>query len=272
MKINDEIDRLYQLPLKEFTPARNALAKTSGVDAAGIRALLKPTVPAWAVNQLYWRERKVYDQLIDAAEKLRTAHRSLLAGTSVDLHAAEAVHRDKIRAASQAVRAILADADESQSPANLTAISETLEALPTADETAGRLTKALKRMGFEALAGVGPRPASSPARSLSLVKPRDKEHAKPPISDTRKREIDELEARANKIAAEERQQLADVERARRELQRAETAQQRIEEELAEAVEKVKQLRADLSAREKAHKAIAAEQSKVEQRLEKLKAP
>ena len=50
--IEDEIARLYQLPLDEFTSARNALAKRAGSDAAGIRALTKPSVPAWAVNQL----------------------------------------------------------------------------------------------------------------------------------------------------------------------------------------------------------------------------
>ena len=34
--LDSEIDRLYQLPLDEFTSARNALAKTSGSDAARI--------------------------------------------------------------------------------------------------------------------------------------------------------------------------------------------------------------------------------------------
>ena len=83
MKIEDEVDRLYQLPLKEFTPARNALAKQADGDhAATVRALQKPSVPAWAVNQLYWQKRAVYDELVEAAERLRTTHRSLLAGNS----------------------------------------------------------------------------------------------------------------------------------------------------------------------------------------------
>src|SRR3954451_19713893 len=53
--LEQEIERLYQLPLEEFTPARNALAKGS-TEAARIRALAKPPIGAWAVNQLYWTD------------------------------------------------------------------------------------------------------------------------------------------------------------------------------------------------------------------------
>ena len=60
-----EIDRLYQLPLDEFTAARNALAKKAGADGASIRSLTKPPVAAWAVNQVYWRDRSTYDALIE---------------------------------------------------------------------------------------------------------------------------------------------------------------------------------------------------------------
>ena len=56
---DDLIDQLYQLPLDEFTAARNALAKSSG--QASLKALEKPTLAAWAVNQLYWHQRATYD-------------------------------------------------------------------------------------------------------------------------------------------------------------------------------------------------------------------
>ena len=69
--LDSEIDRLYQLPLDEFTSARNALAKTAGPDAARIRALVKPPIAAWAVNQLYWKKRNVWDDLIAASENAR---------------------------------------------------------------------------------------------------------------------------------------------------------------------------------------------------------
>jgi hypothetical protein len=52
--LDARIDQLYQLPLEEFTSARNALAKDAGADAARVRALTKPPIAAWAVNQLHW--------------------------------------------------------------------------------------------------------------------------------------------------------------------------------------------------------------------------
>ncbi len=271
MKIEDEVDKLYQLPLKEFTPARNALAKQADGDhAAAVRALQKPSVPAWAVNQLYWRKRGVYDKLVEAAERLRTTHRSLLAGKSVDLYAAEEAHRATIKSAQQEIRDILAGAEESQSPANLTAIAETLEALPGNSEAPGRLTRPLKRMGFEALAGVAPRAAGAPPRKLTLVKPGPKHPPKPEISEAKRREIDAIEERLKAAHVEARQLHADIERARRDVQRAEASRERVAQELEEAAEKVKQARAELAAREKAQKSASAELAKLEEKLEGLR--
>lgn len=271
MNIEEEVDRLFQLPLHAFTAARNALAKRVGGDeSAAVRGLQKPNVAAWGVNQLYWKRRRNYDELVAAAERLRSTHRSLLAGKPVDLQAAEAAHRSAVRAAQQEIGHLLADAGESQSAANLTAIGETLEALPSAEETPGRLTRPLKRLGFEALAGVSPRPAGAPVRKLALVKPREKAPPKPEIPDATRREIGELERRLLAARSEERQSKVEVERARRELQRAEASHERLAQELEEAAEKVRQRRTDLAAREKAHKSAAAALAAVEERLESLR--
>ncbi|MEP6594233.1 MAG: hypothetical protein ABJC51_11100, partial [Acidobacteriota bacterium] len=59
-RLDAEIDRLYQLPPEEFTAARNALAKSAGTEAAAIRQLAKPPLAAWAVNQVYWQQRDLY--------------------------------------------------------------------------------------------------------------------------------------------------------------------------------------------------------------------
>jgi hypothetical protein len=272
MKLDDEIARLYQLPLKEFTPGRNALAKeVRGADATKVRSLQKPNAAAWGVNQLFWRERDIYDRLVNAAERLRTAHRSLLAGKSVDLHDAEAAQREAIRDATQRVREILKSAGESATPATMTAVSETLEALPSEEEPPGHLTRPLKRTGFEALAGVSPRAGGAPAPKLSLVSSREKKAPqKPDVPPARQREIDQLETRLRTAQVDERQLQAEIERGRREMERAERELARVEEELAEVTEKVKRLRTDLSAKEKAHRASETEQKKLEERLEKLR--
>lgn len=67
--VETEIDRLYQLSLAEFVAARNALAARlkSGGDkdnAARVRALARPNVPAWAANRAYWTARREFDALI----------------------------------------------------------------------------------------------------------------------------------------------------------------------------------------------------------------
>src|SRR4029450_6337663 len=87
------VDRLYQLPLSDFVSARNALAKEPGADAAAIRALQKPSLPAWAVNQLYWRRRDVYDDLIARARDLRATHDATLGGKTPDPRGATRAHR-----------------------------------------------------------------------------------------------------------------------------------------------------------------------------------
>ena len=107
--LEPEIDRLYQLPLEEFTPARNALAKTAGAEAARVKALSKPPVAAWAVNQLHWRKGEIWNALVAAAENARRAHRAVLAGKAGDVRAANKVHDDAVEKALKATLALLAE-------------------------------------------------------------------------------------------------------------------------------------------------------------------
>jgi hypothetical protein len=170
VRLESEIDRLYQLPLSEFTAARNALAKRAGgSDAARIRALAKPPITAWAVNQLYWQHGDVWNDLIAAAENARKAHRAVLAGRSGDVRAAGKVHEEAVERALKATLALLAAADHPATDATKHAIATTLRALP-GEEPPGRLTHALQPAGFEMLSSLpiapGPprtiRPAPEP--------------------------------------------------------------------------------------------------------------
>src|SRR5829696_6210798 len=108
-KSDPEIDRLYQLPLAEFIGARNALSKAAGAGADAIRALQKPNVPAWAVNQLYWRQRKVYDALIARAEDLRATHLAAARGKGADLRGASRDHEQAVDAALRSTVSILTE-------------------------------------------------------------------------------------------------------------------------------------------------------------------
>ena len=111
-----QIDELYQLPLEEFTAARNALAKEAGDNA--IKKLEKPNLAAWAVNQLYWHERKLYDEVIKTAAQLRTAFKQQLAGKPADVRAAEVFHAEALRKAKDAIRRMLEAAGNKGADAN----------------------------------------------------------------------------------------------------------------------------------------------------------
>jgi hypothetical protein len=167
-QLDDEIDRLYQLPATEFVAARNALAKQAGPGAATVKSLEKPNAPAWAVNQLYWTRRKTFDRLMDAATRLRAAHSQLLSGKRADVAAAEAAHRDAVKTAVAEVREILGKAGDPATNATMTAVTDTLQALP-GPERPGRLARPLKPRGFEALAGLVPGAAAASKRLADIV-------------------------------------------------------------------------------------------------------
>lgn len=148
--LDGEIDRLYQLPLDEFTAARNVLAKQGG---AAVRSLVKPPVAAWAVNQLYWKNRSPYDALIRASNEMRRTHTSVLGGKGGDLRTAGKAHDEAVDAALKATLALLDEAGQPATDATRQAIVTTLRALPS-DEPAGRLSRTLQPGGFEMLAGL----------------------------------------------------------------------------------------------------------------------
>lgn len=149
-----EIDRLYQLPLDEFTAARNALAKASGAAGAEIRALQKPPIAAWAINQVYWQGRAAFHGLTAAAEALRDAHTAVVTGKRADLRAAGKAHEDALEAVVKLAVTILRDAGQPATDATRQAIATTLRALPASTDPPGRLTQVLQPTGFELLAGL----------------------------------------------------------------------------------------------------------------------
>jgi hypothetical protein len=165
------IDALYQLPLTEFTPARNALAtrlRKSGQtsDADEVRSLVKPSIPAWAVNQVHWKHRVAFDRLLAAGDRLRQAQSSTLAGKSGDVRGA----LDRVREALSELSRLAADALEAAghnaTPGVMRAVTATLEALsaygtiPDAPR-AGRLVDEVDPPGFETLAALVPNASGS---------------------------------------------------------------------------------------------------------------
>ena len=160
--LDSQIDELYQLPLEQFTEKRNALAKNlSGSAKTKVRQLLKPSVPVWAINQLYWHDRPTYNALVDASDKLRAAHRTLLSGHKADIRKPEQVHRATIERALAKTIGLLEKGGLHASSAVGDTIRRSLAALPT-DEQPGRLARPPEAAGFTLLTGIKPRPSPEP--------------------------------------------------------------------------------------------------------------
>lgn len=252
---DDRIDQLYQLPLEEFTAARNSLAKETA--DSSVKKLEKPNLAAWTVNQLYWRERKTYDDVIKAAERMRAVYKQMLAGKNADVRGAEEIHQEALREAKQAARRILEDGGHPNADAVMMPVAETLDALP-GDEPPGRLTKPLRRMGFNVLEGV---PISAKA---GPIRPKAAAEKKAPAKEqtARERRASAAEAREEAMTRErlrfaeaaEREAEAALERANRAVERAERTRERVERELQEATD--------------AEKSALKEQAHAEKTLEK----
>jgi hypothetical protein len=123
MKFEDARRALYQAPLAEFVKERKRLAdelRAAGETkpAAKLRTLPRPSVSAWATNQLYWHARDVFDEMLAAAKTLRKG----------DL-GASAAHRDAIAKLRQRATAMLTDAGHSATSATLHKVATNLAAI-----------------------------------------------------------------------------------------------------------------------------------------------
>jgi len=162
-----DVDALFKLPLAEFTAARNTLStslKKSGrqADAEAVKALPKPSIPAWVVNQLYWRHRHDFDRLINAGEQFRKAQATHLAGKSTDVREPLNAHREALSTLAKVAAEQLRAGGYSATPEMMRRVTTTLEALSTYGALpdaprAGRLTDDVAPPGFETLAALVPR-------------------------------------------------------------------------------------------------------------------
>ena len=181
--IEAEVDALFQLPLSEFTAARNALAarlKKAGRadEAERVKSIQKPPASAWAVNQVYWRHPKDIEALLAAGERFRKAQAAQLAGKSADLRDLLNERRETLATLMTRASGLLRDGGHAVSPDSTRRIATTLESLATWGKTdgapqAGRLTDDLDPPGFEALAALVPRPgggknSSEPSKLLQF--------------------------------------------------------------------------------------------------------
>ncbi len=154
--MKDPVDELYALPLEEFTAARNELVRQlqdagDKGSAKEVRSFRKPTLAAWAVNQLAHRHPDELRKLMDLRDRLAS-------GDASALRAASTERRKLVASLTDHARAILEESGHSPGSATLAGVSKSLLAGGTETERelilAGRLTRELAPSGFEGLSGV----------------------------------------------------------------------------------------------------------------------
>ena len=279
-KLKDEVDELFKLPLAEFTGARNALAarlKQSGRanDANLVKTLLKPSVSAWTVNQLYWNHREAFDNLLNAGDRFRRAQSS---GKVTDMRGSLDARREALLDLSNLATTLLQDAGHNPGPDTIRRITTTLEAIsahasPSDSLNLGRLSQDVDPPGFESLASFVPatgtmKRTEEPARITASQKTR--------APDARQVE----ETRQVKIAAAKfslqaaRKSLVD---ARTRAQSLEAAQKKAyaeakqaEKQLREAEERLKKARAASEAASQRSQSAAAETEEATKAVEDAK--
>ena len=229
-KTDDTTADLYALPLDEFTDARNARAKelASAGDkerAAAVRALKKPSVPAWAVDQVARKHPKDVDALFDIGARLRDAQRKLMrSGDTGAVKDAQAAERAAVKDLVAKAKAILTDAGNKPNEATLERIADTFYATAVDEDgrervRTGTLDKELKRVGFGDIgeltvvptAGAPGKEERPRARSARLEKEAAKLQAKAEVEESA---ADEAEGLSEKLQAEAEESRARADEAR----------------------------------------------------------
>ena len=213
--IEADIDALYELPPEQFIAARDRLFKQQrddgrSAEAQRVKSLRRPTVPAWAVNQVVRHRRSEVDELLAAGDDLRRAQQRALSGKGgAELREASERRRNALREVVQAAEAVLEQADRASAP-HLEAIRNTFEAASLEREAAAELREGRLAKELEAPAGFGD------VSGLTLVKGIEGEDTK----GAAKRADQEARGRAKekREAEEAKARIAEL---RREAQRAE---------------------------------------------------
>ncbi|HET6668813.1 MAG TPA: hypothetical protein VFH15_01145 [Pyrinomonadaceae bacterium] len=239
-----DVDALFRLPLGEFTGARNVLAarlKKSGRgdDAARVKALVKPSISAWAVNQLHWNHREAFDELIASGERF---HKAQTSGKVAVMREALDARRESLAHLTDLATSLLRDAGHNPAPDTIRRITTTLEGISAYASRSdaprpGHLTADVDPPGFELfgtteVTRVMPSQKSIPAvphtRRAPVIKVRQLEETrKAKMAAARvslqeaKGSLSEARARAKSLEAAQKKALADAKEAEKKRRDAE---------------------------------------------------
>ncbi len=266
-----DADDLYGLPLDRFIPERTALSRALRADgrrdeAAAVAARSKPSVAAWAVNQLVRTQKRELEALLHAGDALRRAQDAVVAGHGDGraLRAAAEAERGAVDGLVTTAKGLLSSDGHPLSSTILERVAETLHAAALDEDarpevSSGCLQRELRHVGF----GVGPGPASAPAPARRAPKRKpaagktdakrsgDRQREQAERAERERAETERARAhKAARAAASEARRRAD--RAERALQLAQERRGQAERALAEAHEALAAAQAEAQAAAQAH--------------------
>ena len=281
-RLAETADRLYGLPLPEFTPARDEVVKahrrSDRAFADAVKGLRKPSTAAWVVNVLVRREPGQVDQVLAVGAALREAQATLAAD---ELRALTRQRRQLTAAVTQRARAVALEHGQRVTAAVADQVEATLTAAMI-DEGAAAAVRTGLLVTPLAATGVG---ALDLSRALALPDlvdftptaleepaPRRPElHVVPdPDADAKRRqaarerlaeteeevaaateEVERARAEVAELEARSLQLQSEIEELRRRLADHEAEQESVDADLADAGETLREARTELSAAESA---------------------
>jgi hypothetical protein len=239
MTDSKDLDRLYALPLAEFTPARDRLAaelreQGEREAAAAVKKLRRPTLSAWVINQLVRLHRNEVQDVLAVGEEVRAAQRK--APGAGALREITVRRRRVIDRILDLAEGVLAKAGHATGRSTLDTVAETMMAATVDEEAAesvrvGRLARELAApSGFETMADV---PISSKVASKGDRPSRARLERAKDQARAAEKEAKEADRDARRLEQVEEQARRNAERARR---RADRAAERAQELMQKAKE------------------------------------
>jgi hypothetical protein len=229
--LDEALDELYGVDPDEFVAERKRLArelKDAGDTAAAdaVTKTSKPTVAAWALNQLARKQRRDVDLLLDAGHRLRQAQEGVVGGGDrASFEQAQKTEREALRRLTQQASELLGGASSQA----LSQIGSTLRTAAVSEEgrellARGRFTTPLESEGFDVFGSLPAPPARSTKRT--------------PAADRRKAadELKQAKARVRELEQQVREAEREAARLHSDWQKAEQAAKSASVAAAEAQE------------------------------------
>jgi hypothetical protein len=263
-------EELYALAPADFTSARDELAKKLRDDgerdaAKEVKSLRKPTLAAWALNQLKRRRKKELDQLLAAGRALQKAQEKLVSkGDRAGFQRAAAKERKLVAELAHDAGALAGEAGVGATGGLEEKLVATLHAAALDEETAAELAAGRVVRERQAVGGFGDAsvlvsapPARAPKKPAAEPAPRRKDDA----ARRRKQATEEAELRQELSAARlaERKAGRELDASAKAAARAADRLEKAEERAAEAGRQLEIAREELEEARTTEKTAREEQ-------------